>query len=107
MLDLDVDPKLAWALRNRGYFPVDLNRAPREQLLRVPGLGVESVQKLLKIRRWQKIRLEDLVALKASVKKAMPFVVCANHRPALSEAPSAVLRARFVPARAAQQAFDF
>jgi putative DNA modification/repair radical SAM protein len=107
MLDLDVDPKLAWALRNRGYFPVDLNRAARENLLRVPGLGVKSVNKLLRIRRWQKIRLEDLVALKAGVKKAMPFVVCANHHPGLSELPSAALRARFAPPRAAQQAFDF
>ncbi|MES1939380.1 elongator protein 3/MiaB/NifB [Salinisphaera sp. T5B8] len=107
MLDLDVDPKLGWALRNRDYFPVDLNRDARERLLRVPGLGVKSVDRLLAIRRWQKIRLEDLVALRAGVKKAMPFVICANHRPALAEAPSAALRARFVPARAAQQAFDF
>lgn len=68
---------------------------------------MKSVNKLLRIRRWQKIRLEDLVALKAGVKKAMPFVVCANHHPGLSELPSAALRARFAPARAAQQAFDF
>lgn len=107
MLDLDVDPKLAWALRNRASFPVDLNRASRERLLRVPGLGVKSVNRLLGIRRWQKIRLEDLVALKAGVKKAMPFVICANHRPVLAEAPSADLRARFAPSVAAQQTFDF
>ena len=42
MLDLDIDPKLAWALRNRGVFPVDVNRADREALLRVPGLGVKA-----------------------------------------------------------------
>jgi len=107
MLDLDLDPKLAWALRNRGYFPVDLNRGAREQLLRVPGLGVKSVNKLLKIRRWQKIRLEDLVALKAGVKKAMPFIVCGNHHPGLSEIGSAALRAKFAPAAAAQQSFGF
>ena len=107
MLDLDVDPKLGWALRNRGFFPVDLNRASRERLLRVPGLGVKSVNKLLKIRRWQKIRLEDLVALKAGIRKAMPFIVCANHHPGLQEVPSALLRSRFVPPAAAQQTFDF
>ncbi|MES1930775.1 elongator protein 3/MiaB/NifB [Salinisphaera dokdonensis CL-ES53] len=107
MLDLDVDPKLGWALRNRGFFPVDLNRASREQLLRVPGLGVKSVNKLVKIRRWQKIRLEDLVALKAGIKKAMPFIVCANHHPGLQEIPSALLRSRFAPPAAAQQVFDF
>ena len=102
MLDLDVDPKLGWALRNRGYFPVDLNTAAREQLLRVPGLGVKSVNRLLKIRRWQKIRLEDLVALRAGVNKAMPFVVCVNHRPDMGELASERLRARFTPATARQ-----
>jgi len=107
MLDLEIDPKLAWALRNRAYFPVNLNRASREELLRVPGLGVKSVNKLLGIRRWQPIRLEDLVALKAGIKKAMPFIVCANHHPGLRELDSRALRARFAPAVAAQQTFDF
>jgi predicted DNA-binding helix-hairpin-helix protein len=85
MLALDVDPKLGWALRNRAWFPVDLNRAAREQVLRVPGLGAKTVQKLMQMRRWQKIRLEDLVALRVNVKKAMPFIVCANHHPSLAE----------------------
>lgn len=107
MLDLDIDPKLAWALRNRSYFPVDLNRDDRERLLRVPGLGVKSVNRILNIRRWQKIRLEDLVAMKAGVKKAMPFTVCVGHHPGLGEAPSALLRQRFAPAASAQQTFDF
>jgi putative DNA modification/repair radical SAM protein len=97
MLALDVDPKLGWALRNREFFPVDLNRASREQLLRVPGLGVKTVKKLLQMRRWQKIRLEDLVALRVSVKKALPFVVCANHHPDVSEMESGRLRARLAP----------
>ena len=80
-------------------------RPPR--LLRVPGLGVKSVNRLLSIRRWQRIRLEDLVALKAGIARAMPFIVCANHRPAVADAPSAALRARFAPPAAAQQTFDF
>lgn len=107
MLDLDVDPKLGWALRNRSFFPVDLNRDSRPRLLRVPGLGVKSVNRLLAIRRWQRIRLEDLVALKAGIARAMPLIVCANHRPAAADTPSAALRARFAPAAAAQQTFDF
>ncbi|MES1955058.1 putative DNA modification/repair radical SAM protein [Salinisphaera hydrothermalis] len=107
MLDLEVDPKLAWALRNRAYFPVNLNRDDRERLLRVPGLGVKSVNRILAMRRWQKVRLEDLVALKASVKKAMPFVICANHHPGLGDVSSARLRSRFAPPAAAQQSFDF
>jgi putative DNA modification/repair radical SAM protein len=97
MLALDVDPKLGWALRNRGIFPVHLDRAPKEQLLRVPGLGAKTVKKLLQMRRWRRIRLEDLVALKVNVKKAMPFVVCANHHPDLDELASERLLARFAP----------
>ncbi len=97
MLALDMDPKLAWALRNRGIFPVHLDRAPKEQLLRVPGLGAKTVKKLLQMRRWRRIRLEDLVALKVNVKKAMPFVVCANHHPDLDDLASERLLARFAP----------
>ena len=51
LLDLDIDPKLAWALAHRDRFPVDLNRAPQELLLRVPGLGVRSVQRLVQACR--------------------------------------------------------
>lgn len=93
MLSLDVDPKLGWALRNRNYFPVDLNKASREQLLRVPGLGVRTVSRLLGMRRWHRLRLEDLVALRVSVRKAMPFITCANHHPGTQEQLSADLRA--------------
>lgn len=53
-LDLAVDPKLAWALRNRHVFPIDLNKAPRDLLLRVPGLGTKSVDRIVKVRRWHK-----------------------------------------------------
>ena len=100
MLPLEVDPKLAWALRNRGVFPVHLDRAPKEQLLRVPGLGAKTVKKLLQMRRWRRIRLEDLVALKVNIRKVMPFIVCANHHPGLEELASERLLARFAaPAR--------
>ena len=95
MLDLQIDPKLAWALRNRHLFPVDLNKASREMLLRVPGLGVKTISKLLKIRRWQSVKLTDLIALKASVKRAMPFIVCTGHKPV--EYSSDRLRALFAP----------
>ncbi|MFD2191143.1 putative DNA modification/repair radical SAM protein [Pistricoccus aurantiacus] len=97
MLSLEVDPKLGWALANRGYFPVDVNRDSRARLLRVPGLGVRSVDRILQIRRFQKVRLEDLVAMRAGVKKAMPFMVCANHHPSLVELDSDRLRARYAP----------
>lgn len=96
MLSLDVDPKLGWALANRGYFPVDLNRDARQRLLRVPGLGVKSVNRIMQIRRLQKVRLEDLVAVRAGVKKAMPFIVCANHHPSLRDLDSEKLRSRYI-----------
>lgn len=61
-LSLERDPKLDWALRNRDRFPVDVNRASREELLRVPGFGVQNVQRIIKIRRFAQLRLEDLDA---------------------------------------------
>ncbi|MEO8045019.1 MAG: putative DNA modification/repair radical SAM protein [Spartobacteria bacterium] len=83
-LDLTIDPKLAWALRHRALFPVDLNKAPRHLLLRVPGLGTKSVQRILQVRRWHKIRTEDLLRLHLPLKKVLPFVSTAdqnsNHR---------------------------
>lgn len=81
MLDLDVDPKMAWALRHREQFPVDLNRAPKEMLLRVPGLGVRTVQRLLGMRVHRKLRYEDLVKLRVPVRKVAPFVATIDHRP--------------------------
>ncbi|RYX96681.1 MAG: putative DNA modification/repair radical SAM protein [Comamonadaceae bacterium] len=81
MLALDVDPKLAWALAHRGQFPVDLNRAPREMLLRVPGLGVKAVTRILQARRVRAIRADDLLRLHVPLKKVMPFVLVADHHP--------------------------
>lgn len=81
-LELSVDPKLAWALRNRHVFPVDLNKAPRELLLRVPGLGTKSVERIVKVRRWHKVRIEDLPRLHVSVKKVLPFVIVADYNSA-------------------------
>lgn len=83
MLPLDIDPKLAWALKFREHFPVDLNRAPREMLLRVPGLGAGAVKGLLAARRYRAIRLEDVAKLTVSIKKLRPFVITADWRPTL------------------------
>jgi putative DNA modification/repair radical SAM protein len=80
-LDADKDPKLAWALRNRSFFPVDINRAPREALLRVPGLGVRNVKKILTMRKFHSFRLEDLARLRAAVARLRFFVTTADHNP--------------------------
>jgi putative DNA modification/repair radical SAM protein len=80
-LELEIDPKLAWALQNRDRFPVDLNRADRAELLRVPGLGVRNVDRLLGMRRWHRVRLDDLARLRVPLGRTLPFVVVADHSP--------------------------
>jgi len=81
MLPLDMDPKLAWALRHRERFPLDLNRAGREELLRVPGLGAKTVERIISARRIRALRSEDLMRLRVSLKKVLPFLVLPDHRP--------------------------
>jgi len=81
MLPLDIDPKLAWALKFRDRFPVDVNRAPREMLLRVPGLGVKAVNSILTARRWRRLTLTDVGRLTVSIAKMRPFIVADDWRP--------------------------
>jgi putative DNA modification/repair radical SAM protein len=80
-LSFDLDPKLAWALRHRERFPVDVNRAPREVLLRVPGLGYKNVARILSIRRYHRVTLDDLRKLHVPMRRIRPFIVT----PAYSE----------------------
>lgn len=80
-LRLDKDPKLAWALRHREFFPVDVNRASARDLLRVPGLGARNVSRILKIRRYHRIKLEDLAKLRVVLQRARWFVTTADHNP--------------------------
>lgn len=96
-LDLEVDPKLAWALRHRESFPIDLNRSPRELLLKVPGLGVRNADRLIGIRRWHAIRLDDLVKLRVSLNQCLPFIITADHHPARLGLDDGRLRQRFLP----------
>ena len=101
MLALDIDPKLAWALAHRERFPVDLNRAPQELLLRVPGLGVRSVQRLVQARRVRRLRLDDLARLRVPLAQVMPFVSVAGHHPGASlDAASLAARLRPPPVQA-------
>jgi len=95
-LDLEIDPKLAWALVHRAAFPLDVNSASREMLLRVPGFGVKTVSRILTTRRHRKLRYEDLVRMGASMKKARSFITALGWSPrGLTD--SAGLRARFAP----------
>ena len=97
MLALDMDPKLAWALGHRGQFPVNLNTAPRGTLLRVPGLGVRTVDRLIATRRVRRLRHADLLRLHVPLAKVLPFVEVSDYQPGrLLE--TADLAARLAPA---------
>ena len=74
--DLEIDPKLAWALRHPEAFPVDINRADYEMLLRVPGLGVKSAKMILTARRYSRLGTSHLKQIGVVLKKAQYFITC-------------------------------
>jgi len=91
-LDMDVDPKTSWALRNRHFFPVNVNTASREQLLRIPGVGLKSVEKMLTIRRFQKIKFVDLIKLHIAINRAKHFIITADYHPYIKNIDSYQLK---------------
>lgn len=105
MLALDMDPKLAWAIAHRERFPVNLNTAPRELLLRVPGFGVQTVDRLLAARRVRRLRHADLARLHVPLKKVLPFVEAADYRPGRT-LDAADLAARLAPPPTQRSLFD-
>lgn len=74
--DLNLDPKTYWALSNLHDFPVEINKASYEKLLRIPGIGVTSAKKILKIRRVHNLTFEDLKKLRVTIKRAKYFITC-------------------------------
>jgi putative DNA modification/repair radical SAM protein len=97
MLDLEVDPKLAWALKHRAAFPVDINHADREMLLRVPGLGAKTVDKIVAARHVRSFRMADLARLRVNLRKVAPFITALDHRPRAGLLDRADLRGLLVP----------
>ena len=81
MLALDIDPKLAWALRHREFFPVNINKASLDELLRVPGIGTISAKRILRSRKTRALRYDDIAKLRLSVKKVSPFIECFGGNP--------------------------
>jgi putative DNA modification/repair radical SAM protein len=81
-LRLDVDPKTNWALNNRDFFPLNINKASKEALLRIPGIGVKNVANILKVRRLKSITLEDLQKMRCVMKRARPFIITQDWHPA-------------------------
>jgi putative DNA modification/repair radical SAM protein len=90
MLDLAQDPKRAWALRHRDLFPLDVNSAPRELLLRVPGLGVRVVDRIVASRRLGRLRLADVARLTRRIADVRPFLVTPDWTPRGGFAPEKV-----------------
>jgi putative DNA modification/repair radical SAM protein len=80
-LDLDIDPKLSWAFRNLDQFPVDINKAAYEMILRVPGVGISSALKIVEARRFKKLDLTDLRTLGAAFNRAKHFICTSDNRP--------------------------
>ena len=73
-LPLELDPKCAWALRHPEFFPVEVNRAPLEALLRVPGIGARSAQKIMSARRFSSLNFEHLKKMRVVLKRARHFI---------------------------------
>jgi len=94
-LPLNMDPKLAWALRNREFFPVEVNRASREALLRIPGFGARAVERILRIRKHHRLRESDLAKLHIPLNRAGHFITTEDSRPELLN--SQTLAARIAP----------
>lgn len=97
MLSLDLDPKLAWALRHPHRFPLDVASASREELLRVPGFGRKAVDRIIATRRQTSIKIADLARVHVSRSKALPFIVLSDHRPLSHLLDGAGLAERFRP----------
>ncbi len=79
-LDLDLDPKLAWALAHQGRFPVEVNSASLEELLRVPGIGPMGARRIVTARRRKLLNYDDLKALNITLKRARHFICCNGTR---------------------------
>jgi predicted DNA-binding helix-hairpin-helix protein len=104
-LRLEIDPKLAWALKNRAMFPIDVNKAPKELLCRVPGLGIRNVTRIVTARRHCRLHVADLKRLRLNLGKCLPFLIAADHIPRARLLESEALISRFLPMR--QMEIDF
>lgn len=91
-LDLDVDPKLAWALAHIERFPVEVNTATKEELLRVPGIGPEGARKICRARKSHRLTFDDLERLRLTLRRARHFLTCEGKRDPKSPADPRLIR---------------
>jgi len=106
LLDMELDPKLAWAIRNLHEFPVDINKDPYEKLVRVPGIGVGTAKKICATRRFQPLGLDSLKKMGMALNRAKHFIVCRDHRDFRDYLP-AQLRSRIIQMQNSKYLPDF
>lgn len=96
-LDLDIDPKLAWAIRHPEFFPIDINRADYQQILRVPGIGVKSAKLIVSARRHNRLTSDSLKKIGVVMKRARYFISCGElHTPTIHEVTPDYIRRLFL-----------
>lgn len=105
-LALDMDPKSTWAVRNRAFFPVDVNSASREELLRIPGFGVKNVERILLVRKYRRLRADDLKKFRIAWNRARYFVKTADHNPDALLIDTDTLESRLKPKAEQLSLFD-
>ena len=77
-LDVDIDPKLSWAIRNMQHFPVDINKADYKMILRIPGIGIMSAKKIVQARKFGRLRIDQLKKIGVAYNRAKHFITCAD-----------------------------
>ncbi len=97
-LELDIDPKLSWALRNPEQFPVDINQADYWMILRVPGIGVRSAKKIVQARRYGKIHSDQIKKMGVAFNRAQHFIRCADSEKFIKDQSSNKIRQQILQA---------
>ena len=105
-LSLDIDPKTSWALVHREAFPININTAAKASLLRIPGVGVKNVERILQLRKFHKITLLDLQKMHIVISRAKYFVITADHNPNIWLLDSESLKSRLKPKAVQLSLFD-
>lgn len=95
-LDVEIDPKLSWALRNIEQFPVDINTADYRLILRVPGIGVGSAKKIVQARKFSRLRFNQLKKIGVSLNRAQHFIRCADSPFSLGDSTANAIRAKIL-----------
>ncbi len=91
-LDLEIDPKLSWALRNRHLFPIDINKVDQQMLMRIPGIGLKSVYKIIQARKFRRLNWEHLKKIGIALNRAKYFITCDSREKELQDLSTEKLR---------------